>query len=130
SYDAARPVLPWLLKILANQARYERRQQRRTYPTAVALESASPDAIAEQAEFQRHLRESLRGLPEPYREVLLLQLEHGLTTTEISECLARKPGTVRTQLARGMEMLRRSLPVGIATSTALMLSSSRGMAAV
>ncbi|MCA8975260.1 MAG: RNA polymerase sigma factor [Planctomycetes bacterium] len=109
-YDPAQPVLPWLLGILANTARHERRQDARTLAATAVREGIDPAGAAERSEFREHLRRALRGLPEPYREVLLLQVEHGLDNAAIAEVTRRKPATVRTQIARGMEMLRRTLP--------------------
>src|SRR5262245_32339720 len=77
-YDPALPVLPWLLGILANAARHERRQRARTAEPAPEREPSGPAEIAEQAEMQRHLQQALRGVPQPYREVLVQRLEQGL----------------------------------------------------
>ena len=58
-----------------------------------------------------------------------LHLRHGLAPVEIADVLGRSPGTVRSQLARGLQFLRNSLPVGF-TTACLGLLPGRGLAAV
>ncbi len=129
-YDAAQPVLPWLLGILANTARHERRQAARKLASVAEPRHLGPVDAAEQSEFARHLRDALHGLPEPYREVMLLQIEHGLDNAAVADVTARKPATVRTQIARGMDLLRRALPAGIGGAVAITALPGRGLAAV
>lgn len=52
---------------------------------------------------------AIRKLPESYRETLLLRLVEGLTGPEIAARTGLTHGSVRVNLHRGMEMLRRSL---------------------
>lgn len=136
SYDESRPLLPWLLGILANQARLARwRDGRRPDPERVLendrRRASEPLAAAEHGELRERIDQALRHLPEAGRGVLLLRLEHGLTIAEIAESLGRPPGTVRSQLARGLEAVRRTLPAGLAGSAALVPGSRpRGLGAV
>lgn len=123
-YDPTQPVLPWLLGILANAARHERRRRARPSPPAEAAATEDPAATAIGAELQASCAEALRGLPQPYRQVLLLRLEHGLDTAAIAEVTGSKPATVRTWIARGMELLRRALPVGVAGGFAMSASAA------
>lgn len=95
-YDPTQPVLPWLLGILANAARHERRRRARPSPPAEAAATEDPAATAIGAELQASCAEALRGLPQPYRQVLLLRLEHGLDTAAIAEVTNSKPATMRT----------------------------------
>jgi RNA polymerase sigma-70 factor, ECF subfamily len=53
--------------------------------------------------------EAIRGLPEAYRETLILRLVEGMTGPEIAERTGLKAGSVRVNLHRGMEMLRKKL---------------------
>ncbi|MEW6743713.1 MAG: sigma-70 family RNA polymerase sigma factor [Planctomycetota bacterium] len=116
-YDPAQPVLPWLLGILANRARHLRRQERRPRSPSQLdpQKSCDPAEEAERHELLETLRRSLAALPAPYREVLVLHLQHGLTAREIGEALDRPAGTVRTQIVRGLDKLRRLLPAGLAS---------------
>ena len=64
-----------------------------------------PSGLAFPQPEEAHLDEALRLLPEKYRAVLHLHYYEGYTTEEIAAILGRRPGTVRSQLARGREKL-------------------------
>jgi DNA-directed RNA polymerase specialized sigma24 family protein len=51
----------------------------------------------------------LEGLREPYREVVRLRCLDELATAEIAERLGRGEATVRSQLKRGLDLLRARL---------------------
>jgi RNA polymerase sigma-70 factor (ECF subfamily) len=51
----------------------------------------------------------IRGLPEAYRETLILRLVEGMTGPEIAERTGLTAGSVRVNLHRGMVMLREKL---------------------
>lgn len=111
------PFVPWLLGILANKLRMARRRQRRERALsapAPRLPDDDPLAGAVHGELREVLRRRLTELPEPYRAVLVLQLEHGLTAAEVAHALSRPRATVRSQLHRGLELLRRALPPAFA----------------
>lgn len=133
SHERGRPVLPWLFGILANRARSARRSRRRRERE----EGARPETVADvHAEvLERELRTELLGaigrMPEVYRPVLRLWFEHGLQAHEIARTLERPAGTVRAQVSRGIEMLRRALPRGLAGGAAAAAAAGgRGLAAV
>lgn len=52
---------------------------------------------------------ALQGLPEAYRETLLLRLMSGLSGAEIAEQTGMTHGSVRVNLTRGMTLLRERL---------------------
>ena len=56
--------------------------------------------------------ETIRALPDAYRETLLLRLVEGLTGPEIAEQTGLTPDSVRVNLHRGMKMLRSRLEGG------------------
>ena len=64
-----------------------------------AARDDGPDAVLEQ----------IRGLPEAYRETLLMRLVEGMTGPEIARQTGLKPESVRVNLCRGMKMLRELL---------------------
>lgn len=131
-WDPQRPPLPWLCGILQNRARHDRWQRNRV-PDAARLNVSSPPdpaRTAEGAELDAAVDAAIAELPEAYRTVLRLHLLYGHEPAAIAHALERPPGTVRSQLARGLEALRRLLPSGFAGATALWLSSGRGLAAV
>ena len=123
NWDQSRPLLPWLLGVLANHARSGRRAAARAAAAAGAnagadalgdlLASDDPVAASVDGEFQRLLTAALAELPSPYREAVTLHVQHGLTAKEIGEALGRPAGTVRTQIARGLDRLRQKLPAGL-----------------
>lgn len=130
-WDAARPLLPWLVGIVANQARLLRAKNRRTLdPDRVARTAAADPAMAASAlEFTASVDAAIDRLPETYRAILVLHIRHGLPPADIAHALRRPPGTVRAQLARGLDKLRELLPAGLAGSLALTVHE-RGLAAV
>ena len=108
SHQRGRPVLPWLLGILANQARESRRRTRRRPDPARLRGDVVVDVEGEvaTAELERELAKAIGELPEVYRPVLRLWFEHGLEAREIAATLERPAGTVRAQVSRGIELLR------------------------
>ena len=53
--------------------------------------------------------EVVRGLPEAYRETLVLRLVEGMTGPEIAARTGMTPASVRVNLHRGMKLLREKL---------------------
>ncbi len=131
-FDASRRVLPWLCGILTHRALHQRRQARAraAVPVRVLDVAVDPAATTAANEVAERIAASVRSLPEPYRQVLLLHLVHGLEPKEVAEALARPDPTVRTQLARGLERLRRLLPIGISGFAAGQVPPPVGLAAV
>ncbi|MBK7875396.1 MAG: sigma-70 family RNA polymerase sigma factor [Planctomycetes bacterium] len=126
-------VEPWLVGILGNHARNAARSGARVPDERrLAPERAeAPDDAASANELEAALTSALAGLPEAFRPVLVLRLRHGLTSAEIAAALGRPPGTVRTQLARGLEAVRRLLPASLAGAfAALAARPARGLDAV
>ncbi|MEZ5966074.1 MAG: sigma-70 family RNA polymerase sigma factor [Planctomycetota bacterium] len=131
TFDAARSLRAWLHGILVNQVRMARRHSaRRPRPTSPLNDedaTCAPRSLLE--ETRAGLRDAVASLPSPYREVVSLRFEHGMDTAAIARRLARTEGAVRKQTERGLEMLRRMLPVGLAGGVALWLASAGPRAA-
>ena len=118
AFDATKEVGPWLAGVLAGEANNLRRreQRRRTEALEEALVGAGAGDVvddAERRELVAQLRTRIDALPDEQRQVLLLQLQHGLRPAEIAEVLGIAPGTVRMRLHRGLDALRRVLPAGL-----------------
>ena len=131
-WDGTRPLLPWLFGILHNLARHERARRERVPDRsrlAVPL-PIDPAQAAEHAEFDAAVDAAIADLPEVYRPVLRMHLAYGHPPAEIAHTLDRPPGTVRSQLARGLELLRKLLPTGFAGAAALTLDTGRGLVGV
>jgi len=128
SYDSSRPLRAWLLGILHNMARRQRSARHRTADAGRVRkpEARSPVEALLASETREQVTEALGAIPEPYRQVLELHLLHALPNEEIAARLQRSPGAVRTQIWRGLAMLRKALPVGLAG----LLASQPSLAAV
>lgn len=134
-FDTTKRVRPWLMGILANRARLLRaRAARQADPERVRVEQsadAGPVERLEGLELDERLDEALQRVPKPFRTVLILRLRHGMSAVEIAHALGRPPGTVRSQMARGLEVLKRELPSSIVgASLAALVTQGRGLAAV
>lgn len=103
----------WLAKVARNLARqgYRKDAHRRGREELAASPEAlpSPADLAQEIEAQNALSAEVMELPEPYRSVLLLRYYRELTTVEIAARCELPPGTVRSQLTRGIALLRERL---------------------
>ncbi|MCU0862378.1 MAG: sigma-70 family RNA polymerase sigma factor [Planctomycetes bacterium] len=133
-FERGQRVMPWLTGILTHRALAEHRRRQRLPVAAADGEraggGAEPFQHAQSSELHASTRAAIDRLREPYRQPTMLRLVHGMEPAEIALLLQRSPGTVRAQLHRGLEQLRRLLPAGIATSLAVGAFAGRGMAAV
>ncbi len=112
-YDASRPLLPWLLGILSNMARRRWREgTRQPDPDRLSIADASHGHPL-RGDIEARVLDAVERLQPPYREVVLLNLRFGLEPADIALLTDREPGTVRTQLQRGLEKLRDRLPASI-----------------
>src|SRR5688572_29583509 len=111
-YDAEQSLKGWLYGILWREAAKLTRRERRAPPPGALepSEPASPEDEAAQRELPASVSHALARLPSPYREVLEPALLEEQSAREIAAHLGRSPGTVRVQLQRGLERLRRELP--------------------
>ena len=101
--DAGR-VGPWLAMIARNRATDFHRRARATEE----LHEEMAHAEGREAEAAEAL-EIIRGLPEAYRETLVLRLVEGMTGPEIAARTGLQPASVRVNLHRGMKLLRERL---------------------
>jgi RNA polymerase sigma-70 factor (ECF subfamily) len=94
----------WLVTITRNRANdyYRRSAATRQLTEAMAI-SAPPRSEA------AAVLEKIRGLPDAYRETLILRLVEGMTGPEIAARTGLTHGSVRVNLHRGMKMLKECL---------------------
>lgn len=107
------PFRPWLLTVASrlalNHVREQRRREHREqhHPPPVPR----PDPL--EAVLARHLNQELssglRGLPSPYRQVLVLRYHDQLSCDEIARIMELPAGTVMSHLYRARLVLRRHL---------------------
>jgi RNA polymerase sigma-70 factor, ECF subfamily len=102
----------WLAAITRNMAKDYYRQPRVQVEcsddSAAGDASAAPGEEAQTREAEEIL-ESVRSLPEAYRETLILRLVEGMTGPEIAAKTGLSHGSVRVNLNRGMRQLREKL---------------------
>ena len=127
AFDASRPLEPWLLGILTNEAHNARRKAGRRVDATRLPEEASDDPAvrAEEKEQAELLRRAIETMPEPTRSVLVLYLVHSMTPTEIAHALGHPVGSVKSWVHRGLDRLRNQLPVSLAMGSGVVAASSR-----
>jgi RNA polymerase sigma-70 factor (ECF subfamily) len=111
------PFRPWVLRIVANEARNRRRsagRRRHLLARAAALAGSEiPEAGPEQALLDRLRRDdltaALRGLDAAHRQVLVLRYLVGLSEAECAAVLDCRIGTVKSRHARALARLREEL---------------------
>jgi RNA polymerase sigma factor (sigma-70 family) len=114
-FDPGRPFRPWLLRIVANEARNRRRSAARrvALELAVAREpervEPSPEAEAVARERRAALLGAVNGLRDADREVIALRYFLDLSEAEMAEVLEVAAGTVKSRLSRAIGRLREAL---------------------
>jgi RNA polymerase sigma-70 factor (ECF subfamily) len=101
---------PWLATIARRRAADWRRRRRDTVPLEETFaEAPSRGTEPEEAYDARAAIAAIRSLPEAYRETLMLRFVAGLNGPEIAARTGLTHGSVRVNLHRGVEMLRKKL---------------------
>lgn len=98
----------WLVTIARNKAAEFYRKSRPT-------EELSDEIRGKQAPHNEanEIIAAIRSMPGAYRETLVLRLVEGMNGNEIAERTGLKPESVRVNLHRGMQLLRRKLGIGV-----------------
>src|SRR5262245_59519789 len=99
----------WLAMIARNRAMDFHRQKRETVELSDELAGHSQPEVEHEA---ARALEAICGLPEAYRETLILILVEGMTGPEIADRTGLTPASVRVNLHRGMKLLREKLAWG------------------
>jgi len=110
-FRAGEPLRPWLLRIVANEARNRRRasgrRDRLVLAAAAPGEAApSPEAAALAGDERRRLLDALEELPEPARLALACRYLLELSEDETAAALGVRRGTVKSRSARALAKLR------------------------
>ncbi len=108
------PLRPWLLRIVANEARNRRRSAGRRAHLLLRAQAAqlsgdaapSPEELAATVEQRQQLLAELEALPEQARLVLACRFLLELSEAETATVLGVRPGTVKSRTARALERLR------------------------
>ena len=110
------PFRPWLLQIVANEARNRRRSAGRRAHLALRAATEqpsgdaapSPEASLLSAEMRGALLAAVNELPEDQRVVIALRFFAGLSEHEVAGALSLPEGTVKSRSARALDRLRES----------------------
>lgn len=110
-FKEERRVRPWLVGILRNRLRENRRQRRREEPLPVTepVNHEQASEVAIRREQRDSVVKTVGEMAEPYKAVRDLYLNHAMEASDIAVFLGRRPATVRTQLCRGLARLRVAL---------------------
>jgi RNA polymerase sigma-70 factor (ECF subfamily) len=106
------PFRPWLLRIVANEARNRRRSAGRRAGLAVRAAAASgdaapsPEAAALSRERRAELLEALGRLDERDRDVLVHRFVLELGEEETAAALGVRRGTIKSRTSRALDRLR------------------------
>ncbi|HEY7381267.1 MAG TPA: RNA polymerase sigma factor [Gaiella sp.] len=111
------PFRPWLLQIVANEARNRRRSAARRSALAIRASAQdvsggaapSPEAAILDAERRSALVDALGALPDADREVLSCRYLLELSEEETAGALGVRRGTVKSRTSRALARLRESL---------------------
>ncbi len=112
-FRTAEPFRPWLLRIVANEARNRRRaagRRARLAATAAAQRLGGRGPVPRDPRGRRRREPPApRGddqLPEPARLVLTCRYLLGLSEQETAAALGVRRGTVKSRTARALDLLR------------------------
>jgi RNA polymerase sigma-70 factor, ECF subfamily len=115
-FRAGEPLRPWLLRIVANEARNRRRsagRRERLVLQAAAASSGEAAPSPEEALLEKARRDELlaglEGLPEAAREVLACRYLLDLSEDETAAALDVPVGTVKSRSARALDRLRETV---------------------
>jgi RNA polymerase sigma-70 factor (ECF subfamily) len=111
------PFRPFVLHIVANEARNRRRAagRRAGYELRVAGDRASeeaapsPEVAVLAGERRQALMTALATLSDGHREVIVCRHVLGMSEAETAGVLGLRAGTVKSRLARGLDHLREQL---------------------
>lgn len=116
-FRAGAPFRPWLLRIVANEARNRRKASRRRENVALRLQASlptdraapSPEEEVLASERRAALLDALNGLREEDWLTVAYRYFLGLSEEEMATALGCARGTVKSRLSRSLGRLRGAL---------------------
>jgi RNA polymerase sigma-70 factor (ECF subfamily) len=115
-FRTGEPFRPWLLRIVANEARNRRRSAGRRAHLVLRAErerdsgdaAPSPEVSAVAADERRRLLAALEDLPEQARLVVACRYLLELSEQETAAALGIRQGTVKSRTSRALDRLQES----------------------
>ncbi len=98
----------WLIRVTINCGKTHRMKMMKCQ-TIPLDEKMAADTVNDSSEIEWKVYKAVKSLPEKYRAIIHLYYYEELSIKEISECLKRKEGTVKSQLSRARKLLSRKL---------------------
>lgn len=89
------------------------RDEERSYDLLDSLPDSSydPAKMVEQRRIVQDILEAVRGLPEIYRNILIMREVNELSYEEISEILGISIGTVKSRISRARDLVRQKVKI-------------------
>ena len=117
-FRAGAAFRPWIMRIVANEAKNRRRAAGRRANLALRAESdrpsgdaaPSPESAVLAVEERATLLEAVNKLRDEDRMVIGYRFLLGLSERETAETLGVAPGTVKSRTSRALAKLRKELP--------------------
>ncbi|MBE5831151.1 MAG: sigma-70 family RNA polymerase sigma factor [Butyrivibrio sp.] len=94
----------WLLTVASNLSK-----NKLSYLKIRQADELSEELVSEEKEDLKYVWEAVKKLPVKNREVIHLFYQEGYSTKEIADILKRREATVRSDLKRGREKLKKIL---------------------
>jgi RNA polymerase sigma-70 factor (ECF subfamily) len=102
-------IVFWLRRVTSHRAIDYMRKRRLRAETS--LEATGEPSVLERMQdslLSSYLERMVASLPDKQRMAIVLRYQEGMELEEIAEVLETKVSTVKTQIFRGLELLRRS----------------------
>ena len=112
-------LVSWLRRVTSHRAIDELRK-RKTRPE-VALEESNEPTVLERVQdsfLSGYLERMVASLPAQQRMIVILRYQEDMQLHEIADALNMKASTVKTQLARALQLLRTKTTQGLNTGRA------------
>ena len=113
SFDTSRPLYPWLFRITKNLCI---NMKNRGSSSEISLpefdlpgDSESPESLLMKDQDAEQIRRSLKKLPDPFREILVLKHFQECSYAEIAEILSIPIGTVMSRLYNARKKMQEIL---------------------
>ncbi len=130
-------VISWLFGILVNRARLHRRSQGRDVlsnggqeqlQTLMDLSKEGPSELLQRQETSEMVRQAISNMPESLRLIMNLHIRYGLSAAEIAASMERPAGSIRKQISRGINNLRKALPASLIAGAVVLTTPVTGLA--